>query len=221
MSDARDEARRAVIAAGRRLLAERLVHATAGNVSCRVAGEPGLLALTPTGRPFDELEPDDIALVTAAGEQLAGRGRPTSELPLHTAIYARRPEVGAIVHTHSQGAMTLAALGWELPPILTGLVEAAGGAVRCAPYARPTTAALADVAVEALDGRGACLLRHHGLLAIGATLGHALRAASVTEATCRAYLAARAQGVDVPALDPAEVEAMAAWWRAQWEPPAA
>jgi ribulose-5-phosphate 4-epimerase/fuculose-1-phosphate aldolase len=216
VADARERARREVIAYARRMQAEHLVIATAGNLSTRVDGEPDLIAMTPTSLAYDTLEPADICLVTAQGRRVESRHEPTSELPLHTLVYARRPEVGAIVHTHSIAAMTLAVLGWRLPPILTGLVEAAGGDVRVAPYSRPGTAEMADLAEEALQDRGACFLRHHGLLAVGADLAHAFLAASVTEAAARVYLDARAQGVDVPELAAADTAAIAAAWRAQW-----
>lgn len=97
MPHARLSARRDVIEHGRRLVAEGLVHATAGNLSVRVPGEPGVIAMTPTATTYDGLAPDDICIVTTAGEQLAGVRTPTSELPLHTLLYARRPEVGAVV----------------------------------------------------------------------------------------------------------------------------
>jgi ribulose-5-phosphate 4-epimerase/fuculose-1-phosphate aldolase len=216
MADARERAQREVIAYAHRMQAEHLVVATAGNVSTRVDGEPDLIAMTPTSLAYDTLEPADICLITAAGERVESRREPTSELPLHTLVYRRRPEVGAIVHTHSIAAMTLAVLGWGLPPILTGLVEAAGGDVRVAPYGRPGTADMADRAAAALTDRGACFLRHHGLLAVGADLAHAFLAASVTEAAARVYLDARAQGVTVPELAPDDVAAIAAAWRAQW-----
>jgi len=216
MADARDRARRDVIAYARRMQAEHLVYATAGNVSTRVAGEPEVIAMTPTSLAYDALEPDDICLVTTAGERLAGEREPTSELPLHTLVYARRPEVGAIVHTHSPAAMTMTVLGWRLPPILTGLVEAVGGDVRVAPYSRPGTAEMADVTAAALAGRGACFMRHHGLLAVGADLAHAFLAASVTEGAAKVYLDARAQGADVPELAPDDVAWIARAWQAQW-----
>jgi L-ribulose-5-phosphate 4-epimerase len=216
VADAREQARRDVIAYAHRMQAEHLVAATAGNVSTRVAHEPDVIAMTPTSLPYDTLEPEDICLVSTNGERLESRREPTSELPLHTLVYARRPEVGAIVHTHSRAAMTMAVLGWRLPPILTGLVEAAGGDVRVAPYSRPGTAEVADRATEALADRSACFLRHHGLLAVGADLAHAFQAASITEGAARVYLDARAQGVEVPELAPDEVAWIARFWRAQW-----
>jgi L-fuculose-phosphate aldolase len=216
----RERAREEVVVYCRRMLAESLVDFTAGNISVRVEGEPGLYAVTPTGVPYDSLEADDVCLATIDGEVVTSRLKPTTlkpttEFPLHTLIYRRRPEVGAIVHTHSGAAMTMAALGWTLPPILTGFVAAAGGAVRTAPYARPGTEALAEVTARALADRGACFLRHHGLLAIGATLHHAYNAASVTEGAAEVYLRARAFG-PVPELPEEEVAWIAAVWREQW-----
>jgi L-fuculose-phosphate aldolase len=217
MSAARELARLEVIHYCSRMQAEHLVYSTAGNISCRVEGEPDVVAMTPTGYSYERLEPNDICIVSTDGEVLEGHRKPTSELPLHTVVYARRPEVGAIIHTHSPSAMTMAVLGWDLPPILTGLVEAVGGDVRCAPYSKPTTVEMVDLTADALTGRGACFMRHHGLLAVGATLAHAFQAASVTEGACRVYLDARAQGVDVPQLGPDDIAFIAAWWQEQWE----
>ena len=112
----------------------------------------------------------------------------------------------------------MAVFGWTLPPILTGLVEAAGGDVRTAPYSRPGTAEMADLTADALRDRGACFMRHHGLLAIGADLAHAFLAASLTEAAARVYLDARSIGPDIPELAPGDVEWIARRWRAQWPP---
>jgi L-fuculose-phosphate aldolase len=214
--EGRQRTRAEVIAYCRRLQAEHLVQGTAGNVSARIPGEPRLIAMTPTALPYESLEPDDIPLVTTDGRLVAGRREPTSELPLHTLVYARRPEVGAIVHTHSPAATTMAVFGWTLPPIQTGLVGAVGGGVRTAPYSRPGTAEMADRTAAALADRGACFLRHHGLLAIGADLARAFLAASIAEGAARVYLDARAIATDIPELAPDEVEEIAVGWRAQW-----
>lgn len=209
------QAREDVVLYCRRMQAERLVYWTAGNISTRVDDDPGLIAMTPTNTPYDTMRPEDVCIVRTDGSIVDGHREPTSEFPLHTLVYQRRPEVGGIVHTHSAAAMTMAALGWTLPPILTGFVEAAGGAVYTAPYARPGTAEMADFTAKALVDRGACFLRHHGLLAIGASLHHAFRAASVTEGAAEVYLRARAFG-QVPELPEAEVKWIADQWRSQW-----
>jgi ribulose-5-phosphate 4-epimerase/fuculose-1-phosphate aldolase len=212
---ARRRARAAIVEFGLRMQAERLAYWTSGNLSVRVMGESDLIALSPTAMPYDLVAPEDVPLVRLDGTVVDAGRRPTSELPLHTLLYRRRPEIAAIVHTHSPAAMAMAGLDWTLPPFLTGLVEATGGPVLCAPYARPGSAELADAVDGALAGRGCCFLRNHGLLAVGATLGLAFRAATVTEGAADAYLRARAVG-GVADLPPQEVHWIAEGWRAQW-----
>jgi ribulose-5-phosphate 4-epimerase/fuculose-1-phosphate aldolase len=212
---ARRRARAAIVEFGLRMQVERLGYWTSGNLSMRVPGDPELIAVSPSATPWDLVEPEDVPLVRRDGRVVQGVRRPTSELPLHTLLYERRPEIGAIVHVHSPAAMAMAALDWTLPPFLTGLVEATGGAVACAPYARPGSAELADAVAGALEGRGACFLRHHGLLAVGANLPRAFQAATVTEGAADAYLRARAVG-SVKDLNATEVAWIAAAWEAQW-----
>jgi L-ribulose-5-phosphate 4-epimerase len=214
-SESWQRAREDVVLYCRRMQAERLVSWTAGNISKRVDGEPDLIAMTPTNTPYDTMHPEDVCIVRIDGSILDGHRGPTSEFPLHTLVYQRRAEVGAIVHTHSPAAMTMAALGWNLPPILTGFVEAAGGSVYTARYSRPGTAEMADFTAEALADRGACFLRHHGLLAIGSDIQHAFQAASVTEGAADVYLRARQFG-EVPELPESEVTWIADQWRGQW-----
>jgi len=214
-SERRANAREEVLLYCRRMMAEHLACYTAGNISKRVDEEPGLVAMTPTSLPYDTMRPEDICIVSVEGELVEGERRPTSEFPLHTLVYARRPEVGAIVHTHSPAAMAMAALGLTLPPFLTGLVGAVGGDVRTAPYSRPGTAAMADYTADALHDRGACFLRFHGVLAVGRTLAHAYNSASVVEGAADAYLRILPLG-EVPLLPTEEIEWLAGHWRSQW-----
>lgn len=208
------EAQERVLRFARRLLAERLVFFTAGNISVRVAGDPDLVAVTPSSTPYDTMGPEAILIVRLDGRIVHGALKPTTELPLHTLTYARRPDVGGIVHTHSPAAMAAAALGLTLPPILHGLISACGGSVETAPYARGGTAEVAELTADALRDRSACLLRNHGVLAIGPTLDHAYNAASVVEGVADAYLRALAFG-PVPEITPDEVERIR---REQWAP---
>lgn len=209
-------AREEVILYCRRMQMEHLVYYTAGNISKRVDGETGLYAVTPTNSPYDTLVPEDIVIATVDGEIVDGRKRPTSEFPMHTLMYRRRPEIGGIVHTHSAAAMSMAVMGWTLPPILTGFVEAAGGSIATARYSRPGTEEMADYTAEALADRGACFLRHHGLLAIGSNLAHAYQAACVTEGAAEVYLRLRSMGAEIPELPAEEVRWIADEWREQW-----
>lgn len=209
------ETREKVVTYARKLQAERLVYSTAGNISIRIPKEPGLLAVTPTSMQYDFLEPEDIAIVSTDGELVDGRREPTSEVPMHTLICKRRPEIGSIVHTHGKAVMTMANLGWTLPPILTGLVEATGGAVYTSPYSQPETDQMADFTAKALADRGATFMRFHGLLAIGADIEHAFHTASVVEGACEVYLTLRQLG-EVHELPPEQVEWIASYWRTQF-----
>ncbi len=210
----RDEARSLVALFAKRLLAEHLVSYTAGNISTRIADEPGVVAVTPSSTAYDMLQPEDIILVRLDGTIVEGTRRPTSELPLHTLAYRDRPDVAGIVHTHSRAAMAVAAMGLDVPPILHGLVSACGGGIVTAPYARGGTAEVATLTAEPLRHRSACLLRNHGVLAIGPTLEHAYNAASTLEGVCDAYLRALAFG-SVPEIPAADVERIR---REQWAP---
>ena len=213
-SPAWNEARECVVLFAQRLLAERLVFFTAGNISMRIAGDPDLVAMTPASTPYDTLRPGDVVIVRLDGLVVDGGLKPTSELPLHTLTYLRRPDVGGIVHTHSSAAMAAAAMGIAIPPILHGLVSACGGGILTAPYARGGTAEVAELTAEALRDRSACLLRNHGVLAIGPTVDHAYNAASVVEGVADAYLRALAFG-PVPEIAPDEVDRIR---REQWLP---
>ena len=208
------EARERVLLFAQRLLAERLVYFTAGNISMRIADDPGLVAVTPASTPYDTLTPGDVVIVRLDGTIVDGHLKPTSELPLHALTYARRGDVGGIVHTHSAAAMAAAAMAIAIPPILHGLVAACGGGIVTAPYARGGTAEVAERTAEALLDRSACLLRNHGVLAIGPTVDHAYNAASVVEGVADAYLRALAFG-PVPEIAPDDVDRIR---REQWAP---
>jgi L-fuculose-phosphate aldolase len=215
MEDTWYAARRKVVTFARKLQAERLVYSTAGNISTRIPGDPTLLAVTPASTQYDFLEPEDIPIVDIDGNTVDGRTDPTSEVLMHTLICKRRPEIGSIVHTHGKAVMTMANLGWTLPPILTGLCEATGGAVYTSPYSQPETAQMADYTEPALRDRGATFLRYHGLLAYGVDLEHAFHTASVVEGACEVYLTLRQLG-EVHELPAPQVEWIASYWRAQF-----
>jgi L-fuculose-phosphate aldolase len=210
----RDEARSLVVIFCHRMLAEHLVSYTAGNISTRITDEPGLVAVTPGSTAYDTLRPEDVVIVALDGAIVEGTRRPTAELPLHTLAYRDRPDVAGIVHTHSPAAMALAAMGRDLPPILHGIVSACGGGIVTAPYARGATEDMATLTAEPLRHRSACLLRNHGVLAIGPNVEHAYNAASVVEGTADAYLRALPFGPvpEVPADDVVRIR------ETQWAP---
>jgi L-fuculose-phosphate aldolase len=180
-----------------------LSQGTSGNLSVRVA--EGLL-ITPSAVPYDAMGPDSMVLLDVQGQVLDPAGqavapaghKPSSEWRLHSAILAARPEVSAVVHTHSMFCTTLACLRMEIPAFHYMVAVAGGDSIRCGPYATFGTAALADQALAALDGRRACLLANHGMLALGPTPGDALALAVEVETLAEQYW--RSLQVGQPAL---------------------
>ncbi len=186
-------ARRALVETVRWLMARGLYAGTSGNVSVRAGG--GLL-ITPTGVPCEEV--DAASLVELAFDGSArGPLAPSSEWRIHRDVYRRRPEVGAVVHTHSTFATAYACLRRPLPAVHYLVARAGGAQIPCARYATYGTAALSRNALAALDGVRACLLANHGLIALGADLGAARALAEEIEALCAQYAAARAMGTPV------------------------
>ena len=159
------KARRAIIAAARRMNALGLNHGTSGNVGYRV-GERFLV--TPSGLDYDAMTPADIVEMDFDGGH-RGTRRPTSEWRFHRDILAARPEVNAVLHSHAVHCTALAVHGMDIPAVHYMVAAAGGTTIRCAPYRTPTTQALSDVAVPALEGRKACLLQNHGVVVLGET----------------------------------------------------
>lgn len=172
-----------------------------GNVSCRWAG--GML-ITPTGMDYDDLLPDDIVMMSHDGVVAEGQRAPSSEWHMHGAIYAARSEAGAIVHAHSDYAVSLAVMSRDIPPFHYMVALFGGRDIRCAPYATFGTEALGCHAVTALVDRKACLLAHHGQIAFGHDLAEALKLAHEVETLCGQYW--RALQIGTPdLLDDAEM----------------
>ena len=196
--DAERLLRERVIATALGMNAAGINRARAGNVSARwrADGFDGFL-ITPTGVAYDRLSPDDIVAVARDGEP-RGRLLPSSEWRFHRDIYAARPDAGAIVHTHAPFCTTLACLGRGIPAFHYMVAVAGGRDIRCAPYATFGSQALADAAVSALEGRRACLLANHGMIAIGADLDRALGLAIEVEALAETYW--RAMQIGEPVL---------------------
>ncbi|MGW5638866.1 class II aldolase/adducin family protein [Streptomyces sp. NPDC003832] len=182
-----------LVATARRTVSEGLVVGTSGNVSVRV-GETVLV--TPTGVPYDRLTPRDVTGVDLAGRQVLGTLRPTSELPMHLAVYGAT-DARAVVHTHAVHATAVSTLVPEVPAIHYVTADL-GGPVRVAPYATYGTQELAENMLRALTGRTACLLQNHGTMTLGASLAQAYDRTAQLEWMCRVWLTASS----VPGLTP-------------------
>ena len=187
-----------------RLAQDGLAVGAAGNMSVRLGDQ---VAITPSGVRYDEMKPADVCLVGLDGAELETPETPSSELPMHLAIYAAT-KAGAVVHTHSPEVIALSAGRDELPAIhyaITGL----GGPVRVAPYVRFGSAGLAASAVTALDGRSAVILRNHGAVTYGRDLAQAYDRALLLEWLARTYRLALSYG-DPAILSTAELDEVTA-----------
>ena len=175
--------RSAIIATALGMNAAGINRGKSGNVSARIDG--GFL-ITPSGLPYAETTTNDIVAVDEAGIA-SGTRKPSSEWRFHRDIYRARPQAAAIVHAHSPFATTLACLDRGIPAFHYMIAMAGGNDIRCAPYATFGTQELSDAALSALDGRKACLLSHHGMIAIGESLDKALALAVEVETLAEMY----------------------------------
>ena len=184
----------------RKMNASGINQGTAGNISVR--NDAGFL-ITPSSLPYDAMQPGDIVQMDFDGTYESDR-RPSSEWRFHRDILQSRQDVNAVVHCHSVYATTLACHHKTIPAFhyMTGLFG--GSTIRCARYATYGTQALSDAALEALDGRTACLLGQHGQISLGKSLAHGLANAIEVETLSRLYVQALTLG-EPPVLDDDEM----------------
>jgi L-fuculose-phosphate aldolase len=185
--------RKGIIAACRSMNTLGVNQGTSGNISARYKD---VMLITPSGVPYEDLKPADIAIMPIKGDYGSWSGplNPSSEWRFHLDIMRSRPEVGSVVHTHSTYATTLAICGKEIPAIHYMVAAAGGPTVRVAPYATYGTEDLSALALKALEGRTCCLLRNHGVIATGANVGRALWLAVEIETLARQYYLSLAIG---------------------------
>jgi L-ribulose-5-phosphate 4-epimerase len=196
------ELRAELVDALRRLEAGGLVTGTSGNVSARDPAT-GLIAVSPTSIAYDRLEANDVAVVDETGAHVEG-GAPSVELPMHLAIHTGRPEAAAVVHTHSPYATALGTVVDEIPVLLAEVAAAVGGPVPVIPYAPTGERAMGEVVLSAGDA-WAVIVRNHGPVCLGRSVGEAVRCAFAVEEGARAFALARLHG-DPALLPEAELE---------------
>ena len=184
----------------RRMNSSGINQGTAGNLSARIAN--GFL-ITPTSLPYERMGPEDIVEMAFDGTYV-GRHRPSSEWRFHRDILKNRTDIDVVLHCHSVYATTLAVHHKGIPSFhyMTGV--AGGTNIRCSPYATFGTQLLSDNALEALEGRLACLLGQHGQISLGKNLEHALWLAIEVETLSRLYVQALTIG-DPPILSDEEM----------------
>ena len=198
------ELRAAIVAACRAMNATGLNQGLAGNISVR-HGETMLI--TPTSTPYDQMRPEDIAVVPLAGaaKDSASPRRPSSEWRFHRDLLLARKDIGAVVHAHAPYCTALSIARRGIPPCHYMVATFGGDDVRCARYETFGTAALSDAVRDAMLDRFACLMANHGMLTAGSDLAQAMWRATELEALARQYQLALAAG-GVVLLSPADID---------------
>ncbi len=202
MDEADIELREEIIRTGIRMNELGINQGTSGNISVR--WQEGIL-LTPTGIPYEELNPEDICYQNWEGE-VEGRLERSSEWRFHLAIQKNRKDVNAVVHTHSNHATALAIQEMEIPAIHYMVAAGGGPNIRCAPYATFGTKELSQHALKALENRKCCLLAHHGVIATGSSISKALWLAGEVETLAKQYLLILSTGKEAKLLSGDEIE---------------
>ncbi|WP_152414734.1 class II aldolase/adducin family protein [Blastomonas sp. AAP53] len=186
-----DEARQQLTDAMRALDARGLNRGTSGNISVRFA--TGMF-VTPSGVTPDRLTPDQMVFVDGDGRVADGSSRPSSEWRMHMGLYQRRADVNAVVHCHARYSTILACAHREIPPLHYMVAVSGGASVPVAPYATFGSEELAAGVVQTLDGRLACLMANHGLIALGPGLHVAMAIAEEIEEQAAVFCGSLAIG---------------------------
>jgi len=188
-----ETSRAEIVAIGQNMMQLGLVAGTWGNISMRVPNS-AYIAITPSGMDYLSLVPENIVILDLAGNIIDGANIPSSETKLHLAVYLKRSDVNAIVHTHSVYASACAVANKPIPPIIEDLVQMVGGSVDVAPYALPGTQAVADNAVKALAQKFAVLLESHGVVGVGSNLKDAFTVCTLVEKSAQIFINAQILG---------------------------
>ncbi len=173
--------------AGKRLLKEGLVARTWGNVSVKVSDTH--MVITPSGRRYDELTPEEMVLVNFHTLKYEGKLKPSSELKLHAQVYKTRPNINSVIHTHQMYASIIAVTQKDIKVLKSEHKEILGAEIiKSAPYALPNTKKITLDTAKAIDTSNAAVMSNHGAICIGKTLEDAFRVAQTLEAACKTYL---------------------------------
>jgi L-fuculose-phosphate aldolase len=191
--------RRAIVETARRMNALGINQGKSGNLSLRI--DEGRFLVTPSAVPYESLSADDLPIVHIEGDRWSGPRPPSTEWRIHRDILLTRPEVSAVLHAHPVFATAIACLRREIPAFHYMVAVAGGTTIRCAPYATFGTEELSRHALRALEGRRACLMANHGIVALGDTLDLALALAVEVETLAAMYHRALAIGDPVLLTD--------------------
>ncbi len=196
-----EQLRRLVCELNKELPKNGLVTMTSGNVSGRDSAT-GYIVIKPSGVSFEDLTPEDMAIVDLDGNVVEATKNPSVDTATHLVIYRRRPDVNGVVHTHSNYATSFAALGQPIPAVLTAIADEFGGPVPCGPYCQIGEEQIGEAIVDHIGASPAILLQNHGVFTVGPTPQSALKAAVMVEDIAKTVHLAMLRGT--PIAIPAE-----------------
>ena len=197
MSDALQKAKEEVLW-GCRLMVERgYLLGTVGNLSAR-ADETDLVVITPTSLPYDTMTEEDLVVVNLNGEIVSGKHQPSIECSMHLGVYRARPELRALVHTHSKYATTVSLIkGLDIMPAIdTEQSLYLGGDINIVPFAFPGSKELAEYVKDGIGTTAGLLMANHGALGVGISMKDAVIASDIIERNSEMYLLLKAGGFD-------------------------
>jgi L-ribulose-5-phosphate 4-epimerase len=194
------------------LVKNRLVVWTAGNVSQRLKfddGSPDLFVIKPSGVSYGDLKPDDMVVCDLDGNVVAGSRKPSSDTAAHAYVYRNMPEVGGVVHTHSNYATAWAAIGEAIPCVLTAIADEFGAEIPVGPFAKIGDDSIGIGIVETLRGHRspAVLMKNHGVFTIGVDAKAAVKAAVMCEDAAKTVYIARQLGTPLP-ISQADIDSL-------------
>jgi L-ribulose-5-phosphate 4-epimerase len=183
-STALDRLRREVWEANLGIFRAGLVTMHSGNAS-GIDRAQGLVVIKPSGMDYDKMRPGDMVVTDLQGRIVEGRWKPSVDLPHHLYLYRHRPEIGGVIHTHSNYATSFALLGRSIPACLTAIADEFGCEIPCAPYVDNSGDNIGKAILDHMGKSPAVLLAHHGAFAFGQTPRAALKTAVMLEDVAR------------------------------------
>jgi L-ribulose-5-phosphate 4-epimerase len=194
------------------LVKNHLVVWTGGNISERIRfadGSPDLFVIKPSGVSYDSLKPDDMVICDLDGNVVAGSQKPSSDTAAHAYVYRNMPEVGGVVHTHSNYATAWAAIGEPIPCVLTAIADEFGAEIPVGPFAKIGDDSIGQGIVATLKGHRspAVLMQNHGVFTIGKNGRDAVKAAVMCEDAAKTVFIARQLGSPLP-ISQADIDSL-------------
>ena len=171
-----------------------------GNISVKLDTD-NMIAITPSGRPYQEMLPEDISVVDYNLKSIEGQLKPSVETTMHVGVYRNRPDVNAVIHTHPVFAGILAVISKPIPALFDEVTLEIGASVEVIPYAISGSKELAENVIKKLGNDCFCyILQNHGALSLGRDLDQAWKNAELLEKVAQIYYYALTTGKEITTL---------------------